>query len=82
MDIRSKIIFIERSVWFEEPLLDLQLVEEETSKLLPLMEEDSGDDTGSLCSDFYDVMFDINGNEGSGLDSYPNDPPQFPKWAE
>ena len=47
MDIISKRIFIERSVKFEELLHDLQLVEEETAKLLPLLEEDSGDNIES-----------------------------------
>ena len=70
MPIISKRIFIEWSVWFEEPLHDLQLVEEETAKLLPLPEEDSRDDTGSLCSDIFDNMYDINEHEESG--SYSN----------
>ena len=48
MDIRSKNIFIERSVWFEEPLQDLQLVEEETAKLLPISYEYSRYENGSI----------------------------------
>ena len=59
MDIRSKNIFIERSVLFEEPLQDLQLVEEETAKRLHLSDEDSRDDNGSKCSDISYEMYDI-----------------------
>ena len=63
MDIISKIIFIEKSVHFEDPLHDLQLVEEETVKLLPLLDEDSGDDTEILCSGIFYITYDINEHE-------------------
>ena len=62
MDIRSKNIFIERSVWFEEPLQDLQLVEEETAKPLPLSDEDYRDENESMFSDIFYVMYDISDN--------------------
>ena len=75
MYIISKIIFIERSILFEEQIHDLQLVEEENAKLLPLPKEDLGDDTESLCSDIYDIMYNINEHEESGLDLDPNEPP-------
>ena len=63
MDIISKRIFIERRVKFEESLHDLQLVEEETAKFLPLPEEDSRDDTKSLCYNISDIVYDINEHE-------------------
>ena len=60
MNIKTKNILIEGSVCFEEPLQDLKLVEEETAKLLPLSNEDSGDESESLCSDISDVMYEIS----------------------
>ena len=57
-------------------------MEEETTKLLPLPKEYSGDDIESLCYDISNIMYDINEHEESVLDSNPNDPPQFPKWVK
>ena len=66
MNIRTKKIFIEIIVLFEEPLQDLQLVEEETAKPLPLSDEDSRDENESMRSDISDVMFDISEHKISG----------------
>ena len=71
-----------RSVWFEEPVQVLQLVEEETAKLLPHSDEDSRDDNGSTCFAVSDDMYDISQHEESGSDSDSNYPPYFPKWEE
>ena len=60
LNIITKNIVIERSVHFEEPIQDLKLVEEEIAKLLPLFDEESGDESESLCSDILGVMYDIN----------------------
>ena len=75
MDIISKRIFIEISVRFEEPLHDVQLVEEETAKLLPLLEEYLGDDTKILCFDISDIISTINEHKELSSDSHPNEPP-------
>ena len=50
-------------------------MEEEIAKLLPLLEEDLGDDTQILCSDIFDIMYDINEHEESYFYSNPNDLP-------
>ena len=57
MGIRSKNIFIKRSVRFEEPLQDLQLVEEKTAKLFPLLNKHSGDENESI---FYNISYYIS----------------------
>ena len=58
LNIRIKNILIERSVLFEEPLQDLQVVEKETAK--PLSNEDSGDENQIMFSDISDVISDIS----------------------
>ena len=60
MNIRTKNIFIERSVRFEEPLQDVKLVEEETVEIPSHSVEDSGDENESVSSDISDLMFYIN----------------------
>ena len=67
MNIINKKIIIKRSVRFEESLQDLKLVAEETAKLLPLSNEDSGDENESLCYNISDIIYDISDNEKSGF---------------
>ena len=82
MDIIYKKRFIKRSVSFQEPLQDLQLVEEEIVKLLPLSNEDSRDENESICYDISNYMYYLSDNEELVSYSDPNDPPQIPKWEE
>ena len=63
INIRTKNIFIERSVRFEEPLQDVELVEQETAEIPSLSAEDSGDEDESVSSDILDPMFDISEHE-------------------
>ena len=51
LNIRTKNIFIERSVRFEEPLQDVELVEEETAEIPSLSAEDFGDENESVSYD-------------------------------
>ena len=44
LNIRIKNIFIERSVCFEEPLQDVELVEEETAEISSRSADDSDDE--------------------------------------
>ena len=81
LNIRTKQIFIDRSVRFEEPLQDVELVEEETTKISSRSANDSYDENGSLSSDFSDMMSDINENNISYSKSYPNVPTHLPRWA-
>ena len=48
LNIRTKHIFIERSVRFEEPLQDVKLVEEETIEIPSLYADDSDDENESV----------------------------------
>ena len=82
MNIRTKNIIIEISVFFEEPLQDLKLIEEETAKPLPLSDEDSRDENESLCYDISYLMSDINEHGISCFESDLNEPTHLPKWAK
>ena len=82
MNIRTKQIFIERSVRFEEPLQDVELVEEETVEIPSCSTDHSNDDNGSEGSDISDLMSDISEHNISGSESYSNHPTHLPKWAK
>ena len=77
-NIKTKNIFIETSLRFEEPLQYLQLVEEETAKALPLSDEDYGDKNESICSDISYVIYDISEHEESGSELDLNDTTHLP----
>ena len=81
LNIKTKQIFIERSVRFEEPLQDVELVKEETAEIPSRSADDSDDENGSVSSDISDLMSDISENNISGSESYSNVPTHFPKWA-
>ena len=80
MNIINKNIIIGRSVRFEEPLQDMKLVEEETTKPLPLSNEEFGDENEILCYDISDVMSNVGEHEISGSESDMNEPTHIPKW--
>ena len=82
LNIRTKQIFIERSVLFEEPLQNVELIEEETTKISSHSTNDSDDENGSVSSDFLDMMSDINEKYISGSESDSNFPTHLPKWAK
>ena len=82
LNIRTKNIFIERSVRFEEPLQDVELVKEETVEISSRSIDDFDDENGSMRYDFSDLMSDISENNISGSESDPNVPTHLPKWAE
>ena len=55
LNIRTKNIFIERSVRFEEPLQDVELVEEETADISSRSDDYFDDENESVSSDISDV---------------------------
>ena len=63
MNIRTKKIFIERSVCFEEPTQDVELVEEETTEISSHFDDD---ENGSVRYDILDMMSDISEHNTSG----------------
>ena len=82
LNIRTKNIFIERSVHFKEPLQDVELVEEETVEISSRSADDSDNENGSESSEISYLMSDISNNNISGFVSYPNAPTHLQKWDE
>ena len=66
LNIRTKQIFIERSVWFEEPLKEVELVEGNFVEIPFCSADHLGDESGSEGSDFEDMIYDISKKNISG----------------
>ena len=66
LNIRTKQIFIERSVHFEEPLQEVELVEENYVAIPSCSVDHLGDESGSEGSDFSDLISDISEKNISG----------------
>ena len=66
LNIRTKQIFIERSVRFEEPLQEAELVKEKSAEIPSYSAHYSDDKIGSDGSDFDDMMYDIIQKQISG----------------
>ena len=60
MNIRTKQIFIKRSVRFEEPLQEVELVKEKTVEIPSCSTNHSDDEIESDGYDIADMMFDIS----------------------
>jgi len=82
MNIITKQIFIERSLRFEEPLQEVELVEEETTEIPSCSAYHSDDENGSEGSDISDIIFYISEHNISGSKSDSNVPTHLPKWAK
>ena len=52
--------FIERSVWFEEPLQEVELVKEKTVEIPSCSADHLDDEIGSDGSDIADMMYAIS----------------------
>ena len=63
LNIRTKQIFIERSVKFDEPLQEVELVEENFVYLPSCSADNLGDKSGSDESNFAELISDISENE-------------------
>ena len=60
MNIKTKHIFIKRSVCFEEPLQEVELVEEKTVEIPSCSAKHLDDERGSEGSNFSYLMSDIS----------------------
>ena len=60
LNIRTKQIFIEKSVHFEEPLQEVELVEENSIEIPSCSADHLGDESGSQGYDFSDMISDIS----------------------
>ena len=66
MNIITKKIFIERSVRFEEPIQEVELVEENSAEIPSCSADQLGDESGSEGSDFADIISNISEENISG----------------
>ena len=66
MDIKTKQIFIERSVCFEEPLQEVELVKDKTAEIPSCSTDHLDDEIGSEGSNIADIMSDISEKHISG----------------
>ena len=82
MNIRTKQIFIERSVCFEEPLQEVELVEENPSEIPFCYADHLGDESGSEGYDFAYLIYDISEKKISGSESYFEVQTHLPTWAK
>ena len=82
MNIRTKQIFIERSACFEEPLQEIELVEQKTAEIPSCSADHLDDENGSEGYDISDMISDISEHNISSSESYSNVPTHLPKWAK
>ena len=82
MNIRTKHIFIERSACFEEPLQEVELVEEKTVETPSCSADHLDDENGSEGSDIADLMFHIREQNKSGSESDSDVSTHLPTWAK
>ena len=75
-------IFIEISVRFEEPLQEVELVEENSVEIPSYFADHLGDESGSEGSDFDDMMFDISQKQISGSELDSEVQTHLPTWAK
>ena len=69
LNIRTKQIFIERSVCFEESLQEVELVEEKSAEISFYSADHLGDESGSEGSYFEYLIDDISEKKISGIES-------------
>ena len=67
LNIKNKQIFIKRSVCFEEPLQEVELVKENTAEIPSCSVDHLDDENGSEGSDFSELIYDISEKDISGL---------------
>ena len=60
MNIRTKKKIVEKSVIFEEPLQEVELVEENSAEISSCSADHLGDESGSEGSDFSEMISDIS----------------------
>ena len=81
LNIRTKKIFIERSVKFDEPLQEVELVEENSIDLPSRSADNLGDKSGSDESDFAEIIYEIIQQEILDSEPYSEVQTNLPTWA-
>ena len=81
LDINTKHIIIERSVKFDEPLQEVELVEEKTAKIPSCSTEYLDDEIGDDDSDLDPIISDISVQQKSYIESEPEVQNHLPTWA-
>ena len=82
LNIRTKWIFIERSVCFEEPLQEVELVEENIVEIPSCSTDHLDNENGSEGSDIADLMSDISEKHISDSESDYDVSTHLPTWAK
>ena len=70
MNIRTKQFFIERSIRFEDPLQEVELVEENYAEIPSRSAEQLGNESKNEGYNFAEMIYDISDKNTSGLESY------------
>ena len=81
LDIKTKQIIIERSVKFDEPLQEVELVEEKTAEISSYSTEYLDDEIGGDDPDLDPLISDINEQQTSDTESEPEVQTHLPTWA-
>ena len=82
MNIKTKQIFIEISVRFEEPLQEVELVKEKSIEIPSCSAHYLDDEIGSDGYDFDDMIYDISQKQISGSESDSELQRNLPTWAK
>ena len=82
LNIRTKQIFIERSVRFQEPLQEVELVEEKTVEIPSCSADHLGDESGIEGYYFVALISHISEKNISGSESYSDVQTHLPTWAK
>ena len=82
LNIKTKQIFIERSVRFDEPLQEVELVEENSVDFPSCSANNLGDKSGSDDSDFVEMISNISEKEISHSESDSEVQTNLPTWAK
>ena len=82
MNIRTKQIFIKISVKFDEPLQEVELVEENSAEIPSCSADNLGDESGSEGFNFEYMIYNISEKNISVLESYSEMPNHLPIWPK
>ena len=81
LDIKTKQIIIERSVKFDEPLQEVELVKEKTAKFPSYSIEYLDDKIGGDDPNLYPMISDISVQKTSDAESEPELQNHLPTWV-
>ena len=80
--IKTKQIIIERSVKFDEPLQEVELVKEKTAEFPSCSTEYLDDEIGGDDPDLDPLISDISVHQTSNIESEPEVQNHLPTWAQ